>query len=94
MTFQVGDLPPLSPKRLMKSRTYNDAKVTPYTGKATSFESRNVTVDVEDDDEGYPATLNAETSRSTQNVVNDTSSSRDINDPMSLDSGVITTLSR
>jgi hypothetical protein len=47
-----------------------------------------------DDDEGYPATLNVDVSRSSRNIVQDSSSNRDINDPMSLDSGVITTLSR
>ena len=52
--------------------------------------------DLDDDDEGYPATLNVATSRSTQNVVGNemSSSHRDVSDPMSLDSGVITTLSR
>lgn len=100
-THLVGVLPPLSPKRLVHSRNYNDAKLTSYNGhKSTTttagFEPRQVKVDLDDDDEGYPATLNVATSRSTQNVVGNemSSSHRDVSDPMSLDSGVITTLSR
>ena len=135
ITHLIGELPPLSPKRLMQSRLHDDVKTTsydakkvtspydakkvttspydaktasydiktssyngkmiPYNGKMTAYESRHVKVDVaDDDDEGYPATLNVEMSRSTRNVVPDSSSNRDISDPMSLDSGVITTLSR
>ena len=69
-------------------------RIPPST--TAGFEPRQVKVDLDDDDEGYPATLNVATSRSTQNVVGNemSSSHRDVSDPMSLDSGVITTLSR
>jgi hypothetical protein len=88
----VGDLPPLSPKRLMKSRGgQNDRQSTYDESKMSKV---NMDCYNNDDDEGYPATLNVDVSRSSRNIVQDSSSNRDINDPMSLDSGVITTLSR
>jgi len=96
----VGDLPPLSPNRLVTSRhNNNNSDKSPYNISSTvDLKSSTTIVDCynNDEDEGYPATLNVDVSRSSRNVVkNDSStSSREIHDPMSLDSGVITTLSR
>ena len=95
----VGDLPPLSPNRLVNSRHNNNSDKSPYNISSTvDLKTSTTIVDCynNDEDEGYPATLNVDVSRSSRNVVkNDSStSSREIHDPMSLDSGVITTLSR
>ena len=90
----VGDLPPLSPNRLI-----NSSRIDKSTYDRTSYGMSRMETSLSkhgsynDEDEGYPATLNVEMSK--RNVVNDSStSSREIHDPMSLDSGVITTLSR
>ena len=90
----VGDLPPLSPNRLV-----NNSRLDKSSYDKSSYEMSRIEMSsskhgsYNDEDEGYPATLNVEMSK--RNVANDSStSSREIHDPMSLDSGVITTLSR
>ncbi len=98
VTHLVGDLPPLSPNRLVNSRHNNNDKMPYNISSTVDLKTSTTIVDCynNDEDEGYPATLNVDVSRSSRNVVkNDSStSSREIHDPMSLDSGVITTLSR